>query len=198
MTERRIPTHLLGLPRDPETGWPVPYVNRWTSENEHQATVGTWLGSPAFMWPDHRGVGAADFRSQHLNRQRIVMRDHSCQVCRADRATLLIIGPGLSGQRIRYGRAGLPVTGVAFTEPLICSRCATFATEHCPGLIRRRRTDTMRIVDLHGKLGRTELVYSTGTHDLIPGRVALMWAKLVVPVQMLGVPADWFPEWVAG
>lgn len=192
MPERSLPPHLARLQRDPATGWPAPYVNAWTSENEYECTIGTYMGRPAVCPPWSPGVGNLNFQAQHMTRQRHVMATRTCQVCQADDAPLLVVGPGLSGKLLTIdGRRY-----VAFTEPWLCRPCADFALEHCPGLIRRRRADALGAITVRN----APLLVSTGSHDLWPqaGNGLVMWVKVAVPVGKL--PAGWqdWPAWQPG
>lgn len=181
--DRRIPGHLRHLPRDPRTGWPVPHVNAWTSETDETAvTLGAWHGYPAFCAPESPGTGAADFTRQHMNRQRDIAGAGECQVCRTLRAPLLIVAPGISG-------AVAEVSGTVmalFSEPFICHRCATFALEHCPGLIRRRRDEQLQVIEP----AEHYLIPSIGTHDHLPGARGVLWCKIGIPLARIADDID--------
>lgn len=190
----KLPTHLLGLPKDPRTGWPAPYVNAWTSEqDEADLTIvpGPTPGTVAVHQPERVGHGHVDFKAQNLTRARKTVLSGWCQVCRAPKARTLIVGPGLSGEVIQIGQ----VRYVAFTEPWICERCALFAMTHCPGLIRRKHDEIVHTINT--TRGNPQVVFSTGTHDLFPkhGNRVILFAKIAVPLGSLPDGADgWFPQ----
>lgn len=181
--DRRIPGHLRHLTRDPATGWPVPHVNAWTSETDETAVrLGAWHGYPAFTAPSSPGEGRADFTRQHMNRQRDIAYARECQVCRTLNAPLLIVAPGISGQIATVAGTVMAL----FSEPFICHRCASFALEHCPGLIRRRRDEQLQVIEP----AVSHLVPSLGTHDNVPGASAVLWCKIGIPLTAIADTLD--------
>jgi hypothetical protein len=174
----KLPTHLLRCLKDPRTGWPAPYINAWTSEQEPVGlALGEFRGSPAFVQSSSRGVGHVDFKSQHMTRQRELMYRYECQVCRAPRCHTIVSALGLSGEAVEVeGR-----WYAAFTEPWLCRRCIDYAVTHCPRLIRATREQ-----ELHVWRPRAhQLILSAGIHDHMPGVAAVMWAKIAVPAEVL-------------
>lgn len=186
MSARALPAHLRKLSRDPATGWPAPYVNAWSSELVEPDCwyVGEWEGHRAACQRSSVGRGHVDFTRQHMNRQRRIVLDRCCQVCRDLDAHLLPIG-SVSGQR-----DVIDGTEVAlFAEPLLCTACADFAGSHCPGLIRRRREESLAMVNVEGEY---TVAFVTGTHDLVsPTDPLVLWAKIAIPLS--GLPA-WLAE----
>jgi hypothetical protein len=129
--------------------------------------------------------GAPDFTRQNMGRQREAMARGLCQVCwrPIPWARRRIVIANLSVAWIDVDGRQVP----AVTEPWLCDRCATFAVEVCPALIRRTRDEQLTVISVTSARDVSYTV-STGwvdgpleeqTRQTPPA----MWVKLILPVE---------------
>jgi hypothetical protein len=142
-----IPEHLRSLPV--WRGLPVPYVAMWSSEDEASFVVrpDPLYGDREALFPGTGGIGQGEAVLGNMNcaRQRETLAKGQCQVCRRRVAG----GRGYVVLSETTSRQIVTESGVAtrvITEPWLCRRCLEFASETCPGLIRRRRDDDLTIL----------------------------------------------------
>jgi hypothetical protein len=177
------PPPFLSHLRTDSRGRPVPYINLWGDEDvsrmsiEHDPHVGR-----AAVFVDDSEQAEPDFFRQNMQRQRECMVAGLCQVCArpVPWSRRFLVLSNISVQHIVLNRQ--PV--VAFTEPWLDERCATFAIERCPGLIRRQRAADISLVSVTSKR-QCVLTISTGTVDgpleeLSKDVQPVMWAKVLV------------------
>lgn len=181
-----IPDFLSHLPRD-RRGLPVPYVNRWGLDSEGVPT-------PRLAWDRHAAAVAVfaddgpgetpDFTAQHMARQRECVAEGLCQVCARNvpwsRRWLVVAD--MSVERVDVPGLGRQVPVV--TEPWLCERCARFAVERCPALIRRRRDERLSLYRITSKL-QCRLVASVGwvegdLEEQTRKNPPVMWLKIAV------------------
>jgi hypothetical protein len=187
----KVPVWLEHRPRD-RRGIPVPYINQWGGEDatRYRIALDRHVRGPALFLDDDQD-GEPDFTHQNMARQRECMVAGLCQVC---------------ARSVPWSRRWLVVADVTTNnvraigqdiavihEPWLCQRCAAFAVEHCPALIRRRRTERLLLVPVTRR-GVIRLFVSTGfvdppapcaqeSHRLMPA----MWVKAQLPgVHALG------------
>lgn len=179
---KKLPSHLEHLRRD-RRGLPVPYINRWGPEDPTRVSIGhdANVGGPAFLYDDS-GFGEPDFTAQHFDRQRECMAVGLCQVCanHVPWSRRFLVLASLSVETITvHGRKV-----AAVTEPWLCGRCAEFATEVCPALIRRRREEQLIVVPITSKR-QVQFAVSYGYVDgplseLSKQLQPAMWVKAIV------------------
>lgn len=177
-----IPPWLDHLRHD-RRGIPVPYVNAWGPEDPHRVTVANdpWCRAEA-VFHDDTNQDAPDFTRQHMGRQRECVVRGLCQVCARpipwSRRYLVVAA--LSVEQITL--QGRPVMVV--TEPWLDGRCAQFALNRCPALIRRTRDEQLQLVHVGSKLD-VRIVLSTGYLDgpleaYTRAHPVVMWAKIAL------------------
>lgn len=184
---REIPPFLAHLRTD-RRGLPVPYINLWGPEDLTRTAVryDPHVGMDA-VFLDDEGQTEPDFTRQHMGRQRECMTAGRCQVCARpvpwSRRYLVIAD--MSSEVIDLG--GRPAW--VLTEPWLDERCAHFALQHCPALIRRRRDEHLTLLPVTSKNGLA-LTVSTGWIEgpleaQTRAHPVAMWAKVAVSEQVL-------------
>lgn len=181
-----VPPFLEHLHRD-RRGIPVPWVNRWGTEDlarvrlDHDPHVG---GLAVFNDDDPHG--APDFTRQHMARQRQAVAEGLCQVCgrHIPLSRRRLVVADLSVERIPVRTPTRRYTVPAVTEPWLDDRCATFAVQRCPALIRRSRSEALRIVEITSKR-QVQIIASVGYVDgpleaESRARRPIMWLKIVI------------------
>lgn len=177
-----IPDFLSHLRTD-RRGLPVPYVNRWGAESVDRLEIrfDPHVGQIALFDNDQDEL-EPDFTAQNMQRQREVMALGLCQVCRRHIpwSRRFVVVSSMSAEEILlHGRRVVVVT-----EPWLDERCARFAIEKCPGLIRRTRGDDLELVRVRRQRD-AQLVVSRGwaeghlegeSREVMPA----MWAKLLL------------------
>lgn len=178
-----VPDFLSHLRTD-RRGIPVPYVNRWglTEEVErieiqHDRNIGQY---GVFYRDDDLDV--PDFTTQNAGRQRECMAQGLCQVCArfVPWSRRFLVVAALSVERIKLARRDV----VVVTEPWLDQRCAEFALEKCPALIRRTREEQLTLVPITSKR-QVRLIVSQGWvegpfEELSRLTQPVMWAKLAL------------------
>jgi hypothetical protein len=180
-----VPSWLRDRPTD-RRGIPVPYINQWGAEAPDRWRIAhdRHVHGPALFLDDDPD-GEPDFTRQNMARQRECMVQGLCQVC---------------AHRVPWSRRWLVVADVTTNnisalgqdvavihEPWLCQRCAEFALEHCPALIRRRRTERLLLVPVP-RAGDVRVFVSKGYVDP-PAACAeesrrvqpAMWVKVALP-----------------
>lgn len=178
----KIPAHLDHLPT--WRGLPVPFVNR-LGASEH---VDIWsirfdrnLGRVAAFMADEDGA-PPDFTHQSIQRQRECVLRGLCQVC-----TRVLEWPD---RRVVLSSVSCEVVEVAgrwatvVTEPWLCPDCAEFATTTCPALIRRDRSEDLRVVPVLSP-DACRIVLSSGWIEgryeaATKAKPVAMWAKILL------------------
>lgn len=175
-----MPEWLAHLRTD-ERGLPVPYVNLWGAEDVSRIDVrhDPHVGMDAVFLDDAAEL-VPDFTRQSMQRQRECMAGGLCQVCGlavpAGPRTLVVAD--ISVQRIEL--QGQPC--VVVTEPWLCRRCALFARDRCPALIRRGREENLRLLTVPRWHLTTSLGYVDGPFEAqTRENPAAMWVKVVLP-----------------
>ena len=180
---RDVPEFLAHLRRD-RRGLPVPYVNRWGKEEiperiyiEHDRGC----GQPGVFYRDD-DLDVPDFTAQNMGRQRECMTAGLCQVCGrfVPWSRRFLVVAALSVETIQLGGRRVAVV----FEPWLDQRCAEFAIEQCPALIRRTREEQLTLVPVTSKR-EVQLIVSTGwvegPCEAESRRVQpAMWAKLAL------------------
>ena len=164
----------------------MPYVNRWGSEKGELLTIrhDPHVGGPAIFCDDEHET-EPDFKAQNMQRQRECVAAGLCQVCARpipwSRRFLVISGMSVEWVHVQTLGRTVPVV----TEPWLDERCARFAMERCPGLIRRARKAELTLVPIRRQKD-TQLVVSRGwvegeleeaSRELEPA----MWCKIALP-----------------
>jgi hypothetical protein len=141
-----IPDFLRHLRTD-RRGIPVPWINLWGDPltNPDMISVrpdATVRMDAVFMDDDDQDV--PDFTKQNFGRQRMSTVYGLCQVCGREVpwSRRFLVWANLSVQVINLdGEAH-----AAVIEPWLDERCAMFALERCPALIRRRRGEELAVL----------------------------------------------------
>lgn len=189
----KVPDWLSHLRVD-RRGLPVPYVNRWgLDENdallslEHDPNVGRL----AVFYDDSQET-EPNFRAQNMQRQRECTMKGLCQVCRRpvpfSRRTLIVSSISVETVHVE-GRGDCAVV----TEPWLCSRCALFAVDRCPALIRRRHDEDLTIFSIRRpsdyqitvSLGWVEGPLEAQSRETPPA----MWAKIILDPSVVRISA---------
>lgn len=160
---RTIPPWLNHLRRD-RRGLPVPHINLWGDADDSsrlRIEPDPYVNAPGVYFVDDY-AGDPDFTKQSFQRQRESMLGGLCQVCGRPvpwKRRLLALGD-LSVETIQLEDATYDVV----TEPWLDTRCAEFALQHCPALIRRRRDENLTLVQIESK-HQVQFTVSTGYID---------------------------------
>jgi hypothetical protein len=173
---------LSHLRRD-RRGLPVPYVNRWGSEDLHRVTIAydPHVRQRAAFLDDSQET-VPDFTAQNMGRQRRCMVVGLCQVCARPvpwSRRNLVIAPN-SVEQITVGNRLVS----AVFEPWLDDRCAEIATKWCPALIRRRREEQLTVIPVRSQR-EAQLVVSTGwingpLADETRRHPVAMWVKVAL------------------
>jgi hypothetical protein len=158
-----VPAWLRHLRTD-RRGLPVPWVNLWGPEETSRLEIryDRYAGRPGVFIDDTRQP-IPDFTRQHMGRQREAMAGGRCQVCGRllHRWPRYLVISDMSVQMVEVpGRGQVPLV----TEPWLCRRCADFAVETCPALIRRSRTEQLRVLTVPAPTS-VRMVVTTGWID---------------------------------
>lgn len=186
---REIPDWLQHLKRD-RRGLPVPYINLWGEEDEARTDV-RWDSNVGMegVFLDDSAEEVPDFTRQHIARQRECMSAGLCQVCGRSvpwsRRTLVIADLSVEWIDL-HGRPHM-----ALIEPWLCERCARFAVDVCPALIRRTRAEHLRVVKVPSKRFAT-MVLSTGWIEgrwevQTKAKPVAMWGKILLDPKVMDV-----------
>lgn len=139
-----IPEHLAHLPV--WHGLPIPTIASWSSEYPEQEWRWRYdhhVQRQAWFSIGEAGVGTPVLGRMNPQRQRRSASTLRCQVCdaalEAGRAWLAV-GPGTRETVTVEGRVG---TANVVYEPWLCAPCARYAVAVCPGLVGRRRTESL-------------------------------------------------------
>jgi hypothetical protein len=192
----KVPSFLSHLRTD-SIGRPVPYINLWGPEDVQRMSIrhDPHVGMPG-LFLDDSDQAEPDFFRQNMQRQRECMAAGLCQVCGRpvpwSRRRLVV--SSISVQHIVL--QGWPT--IVLTEPWLDERCATFAAERCPGLIRRRRQDNFRVIPVTSPR-RCQLTVSTGWVDgpleeQSKKTQPAMWAKVLLGGPKTVTAADTLPR----
>lgn len=183
---RDVPEFLSHLRTD-RRGLPVPHINRWGPERIEAVTIEIDRnigGAALFLHDDDQTE--PDFLRQSFQRQRECMTQGLCQVCarRVPWSRRFLVLSDMSVENITLGAKQTP----AVTEPWLDERCARFALEHCPALIRRSRDENLTLMPITSKR-QVRFAMSRGYADGPLEGVSrqmqpVMWVKLL----LLGVP----------
>lgn len=185
-----IAPEFLSHLRTDRRGIPVPYVNIWGTEDVARFSIhyDRFVGNVAVFYDDSDG-DVPDFTTQHMGRQRECMIGGFCQVCHRQvpwsRRRLVVAATSV--EVIAWKGKEVPVV----TEPWLCPRCAQFAVEHCPALIRKTREEQLTIIPVRSKLD-CRIVISTGWiegpfEDQSRREQPAMWAKLALTATTIKV-----------
>jgi hypothetical protein len=169
----------------------VPYINRYGVEdqNRFEMRYDPYVRGLAIFMPDYGDT--PNFLRQHHGRQRQCVIAGLCQVCGRPvpwRRRYLVMST--ISTALRYVD-DLETRVPVITEPWLDQRCAVFALERCPGLIRRRTAEDLVLVAVTSE-DQVRLAVSNGwvdgpleqaSRDALPA----MWAEIVVESS---VPAD--------
>lgn len=183
-----VPVWLAHLRTD-RRGLPVPYINLWGLATKENTDV-RWdptIGMTACFQDDEAGEWP-DFTAQNIQRQRECVCLGKCQVCARDvpwsRRFLVIADLSVEPIELQ-GREWSVIV-----EPWLCERCAWFAMDVCPALIRRSRSDRLRLIKVTSKT-QAKIVVSTGwvgteahAAETLENNVA-MWAKILLEPEVL-------------
>lgn len=175
----------LGHLRTDRRGIPVPYLNRWGPERPDQLSIRVDpVVHQLAVFQDDADEPDPDFTAQNMQRQRECMMRGLCQVCARPvpwRRRLLVVS-SMSTSVVDVQGVG---PAVVVTEPWLDQRCAGFALNHCPALIRRKHGDdlTLLVVDTRPKLivsnGWVEGPLEAESRRIKPA----MWVKAIIVVE---------------
>jgi hypothetical protein len=181
---RTVPGWLSHLRTD-RRGLPVPYINQWGLE-EDLARVSIrhdrHIGGPGLHYDDI-GLTVPDFTKQNWQRQRECMLGGRCQVCHrpVPWSRRFLVLAAMSVDQVRMGNRTYGVV----TEPWLDDRCARYAMEVCPALIRRTREEQLTLVPITSKWqGQllTSVGWVEGPLEVESKRVQpAMWVKFYLP-----------------
>lgn len=179
----KVPDWLAHLRRD-RFGRPVPVVNRW-GKDENLANLAVQhdrhIGRDAIFYFDANET-EPDFTAQNPQRQRRSMVLGECQICGrpipwrrrhlvlSSVSTRTITSPGP-----RQGWLGV-------TEPWLDRRCAEFAIEKCPALIRRGRDEDLDLISVSSRRD-VDVLFTVNAIRNRPETwqdPPVMWAELTV------------------
>jgi hypothetical protein len=184
-------TAWFGHLRTDRRGIPVPWINLWGREDRVPVSI-EWDPNVQMraVFMDDSNQDVPDFTRQHMGRQRAAMVRGWCQVCGRPvpwRRRFLIVS-SLSASTVTIDGHG---ESVVLAEPWLDERCATFAMQRCPALIRRIDTTDLRLIPVTSP-EQVRLVVSRGHVDGFPDtrqHPVAMWVKAVplgVTVEMAG------------
>jgi len=174
----------LGHLRTDRRGLPVPYVNLWGVEDVTRIRMGfdRHIAGPA-LFLDDEAETVPDFTKQHMARQRECMIAGLCQVCArpVPWSRRFLIVTGFTVQAIAVPELG---EVVSIHEPWLCERCARFASQKCPALIRRTHEDDLQLIPVTSKrdvrmvasIGYVDGPLSEETQRVKP----VMWVKVLL------------------
>lgn len=152
---------LAHLRRD-RRGLPVPYINLWGEQTLDNTRVAYCPHADrAAEFVDDVG-DIPNFVKQAPQRQRECMVAGLCQVCARpvpwSRRNLVVSGMSVDFVDVAGRRRAL------VSEPWLDDRCARIATNWCPALIRRCRTEDLAVIAVRSKRD-VRLVVSEGCID---------------------------------
>lgn len=188
----KIPDWLSHLRVD-RRGLPVPYVNRWGLEEdvaslsiEYDPNVGM-LG----VFCDDSKEEIPNFTAQNMQRQRECITQGLCQVCH---------------RQVPYSRRCVVISSVSVEtvtvagqeravifEPWLCTRCALYAVDRCPALIRRKHDEDLTIFPIK-RASDYRITVSQGwiegpleqqSRETTPA----MWAKIILDPRVVRISA---------
>lgn len=140
----KIPDFLTHLRHD-KRGFPVPWINLWGLEDPERMSIehDPMVGGPAMVLHD-QCQQIPDFTRMNMQRQRAAMVAGLCQVCArgVPWSRRFLVVSDISAERVVVDGRGVTV----LSEPWLDERCARFALDHCPALIRRHRRDALSLV----------------------------------------------------
>ena len=116
-------------------GLPVPYVADWTGETDSYVTHDSKLNRKVLATGGRMGTGEPMFGRQNPMRQRQCMMNNRCQVCSNDITedyVWFIAGWVPNDANVAAVEPLVPV----IEEPPLCTPCARYAVQICPGLRR--------------------------------------------------------------
>lgn len=178
----KIPSFLEHLRRD-DRGRPVPWINLWGTEEIDRMSIRLDVNAgwqPAIYLDDSEQT-VPDFTRQNMQRQRRAVARGLCQVCgKRFGWPKLLVWSSISTQIVDVEG----IKCVVVSEPWLDEQCAAFALQKCPGLIRRRTSDDIKLI----KVDDLDQVKLTVSHGWIEGpleaesrrTLPAMWAKVVV------------------
>lgn len=174
----------MGHLRTDRRGLPVPYVNLWGPEDMARVRIAydQHTDSQA-VFLDDSDQEVPDFTRQHMGRQRECMVIGLCQVCRGfvPWSRRFLVVSDMSVQPVNVPQLG---DVVAIHEPWLCQRCARFAIDVCPALIRRSREDELRLIPITSQMDVRMIVsrgWIEGPLEEESKRVMpAMWCKILL------------------
>lgn len=187
-----VPDWLSHLRTD-RRGLPVPYVNRWgLDENNDLLRIryDDTVKRTAIFYDDTREE-IPNFTAQHMARQRECVILGLCQVCRVpvpySHRTLIV--SSMSVETIELQGQERAVV----TEPWLCRRCAIFAVDRCPALIRRKDGEDLTMFHVRRasdfqitvSVGWVEGPLEAQSRETPP----VMWAKIILDPSVLRISA---------
>lgn len=188
-----IPDWLSHLRTD-RRGLPVPYVNRWGME-ENVASLSIAFDPHVGMlgvFNDDSKEDVPNFTAQNMQRQRECVTQGLCQVCRrtVPYSRRCVVISSMSVETITVAGQERAV----IFEPWLCSRCAMFAVDRCPALIRRKDTDDLTVFPIK-RASDFRITVSQGwiegpleqqSRETTPA----MWAKIILDPRVVRISAN--------
>jgi len=121
---------------------PVPYTAAWSGEEEFYLAECCHVHQRAVCQKEAQGEGRPLFGKPHMNRQREVIANDLCDLCRKPLTNRTKVSLSHAQSRLNAAPGG---TGVLQVEPLLHKECAIESIKHCPSLQRDIRGGTIRI-----------------------------------------------------
>jgi hypothetical protein len=189
----KVPNWLSHLRLD-RRGLPVPYVNRWGLEENVDSLSLAYdphVRMLAVFQDDSKEV-IPDFTAQNMQRQRECIMRELCQVC---------------ARPVPYSRRCVAISSVSVEtvfvdgadravifEPWLCTRCAMFAVDRCPALIRRQHDEDLTIFPIKRasdfritvSQGWIEGPFEQQSRETSPA----MWAKIILDPSVVRISAN--------
>jgi hypothetical protein len=189
---REIPDWLSHLRAD-RRGLPVPYVNRWGLDEDDDLLTINYdenVRRLAVFYDDSQEP-VPNFTAQNMQRQRECVMQGLCQVCRrpVPYSRRCVVISSISVETVNVAGQDRAV----IFEPWLCTRCALFAVDRCPALIRRKETEDLTVFPIRRpsdfqvtvSLGWVEGPLEAQSRETPPA----MWAKIILDPSVVRISA---------
>jgi hypothetical protein len=132
-----MPGGVATRPRAPGSGFPVPWVATWTSEEQSYYLGPARRGLPVIMTRGGIGQGEPVLGLMHPPRQRLAMERRICQVCRSaiPKPGWMLFLPHRGQSMPIPVHERVVVEAPLILEPWVCEPCGHYAARVCPGIL---------------------------------------------------------------
>lgn len=188
-----VPEFLTHLRTD-QRGVPVPYVNRWGEIADDRVGVETdrHVSKAAAVFLYDEGQQEPSFVHMSPQRQRECMARGLCQICARQvpwsRRFLVVTGHNVDN--VLMNRVVTP----SVNDPWVDERCAVWARDNCPELLRVPEGASIELVPITSKRQVQFSVYRGYADGPLEGVDQAIQPILWVQAGMLGRPAKAVPS----